>query len=116
MIPAERARLLSAATAPESPFLRMLLAIDHEELCIQRAADPPSGVRSGGLVITQSKAAAKAAYHFIIQTLRRPRSSSTLTLLRHEDIRRFRQNDVEWLVSVDMLTEGVDVPRLRTLV
>lgn len=93
----------------------MLLAIGHEELCIQRAADPPGGIRSGGLVIAQRKLAAQV--DFITKTLR---ASAVLVHSdfdeAHEDIHRFRENDTEWLVAVDMVTEGVDIPRLRTLV
>ena len=34
----------------------------------------------------------------------------------HALIDVFKDNDKDWIVAVDMISEGVDIPRLRTLV
>jgi superfamily II DNA or RNA helicase len=117
---------------PERWYDRLLAAvtIDHEydpekaknQLIIDllRAANNKlmdlrqSNPRAGGLLITGSKDAARK----LKALLRQVTGHDAILVL--EDIEKtselidaFRDGDSPWIISVNMVTEGVDIPRLR---
>jgi hypothetical protein len=113
---AERARLLSAATAAGMQFSRALLAEAHAELSTHRATDPAGALKSGGLVIAQNIQAAEAAHDYLKNVL----GASTVLITSDSvsaqaDLRAFVTSGDEWLVSVAMVSDGVDIPRLKVL-
>jgi superfamily II DNA or RNA helicase len=111
-----RGALLTQATKGSSNFLRDVIAAAHGELINQRRADPKDGPRAGGLVIAQNKEAAQAVFDYITKILK---SSAVLVhsglAAADQDIESYKESETEWLVSVAMVSEGVDIPRLRVL-
>ena len=71
---------------------------------------------AAGLVIAQDIPAAKALHQFLTQTLK------TVAVLvvssepgAHVALEAFKASGAEWLVSVAMVSEGVNIPRLKVL-
>lgn len=103
---------LRTAYDPLSGYSNDVIRRAHAHLVEQRKTDP----NAGGLVIAHSIEAAEAAAKFIRREL------CVGAVLVHsketaaaKDIARFRDSKDVWLVSVAMVSEGVDIPRLRTL-
>jgi len=73
---------------------------------------------AGGLVIAPSIAMAK----FLVELIDRVEGPETAMLVHSQmpnpdlKIKAFRNTEKRWLVSVAMVAEGVDIPRLRVLV
>ncbi|NOH97823.1 DEAD/DEAH box helicase family protein [Vibrio sp. 99-70-13A1] len=69
---------------------------------------------AGGLVV-----AASVQHAQVIKNILSQKYSQTVSIVtyRHEDplseIKRFRQGDTQWIVSVGMISEGTDIPRLQ---
>ncbi|EAR56579.1 FOG: GGDEF domain protein [Photobacterium sp. SKA34] len=69
---------------------------------------------AGGLVVASSVQHAQT-----IQKILSEKYSQSVSIVtyRHEDplaeIERYRQNDAQWIVSVGMISEGTDIPRLQ---
>ena len=105
-------RLLTAATAAGTGFSRESLAGAHSELMNCRAMDGTAA----GLIIAQDIKAATTAHEYLTQTLK---ADAVLVVSSepdaHATLEAFKTNDVEWLVSVAMVNEGVDIPRLKVL-
>jgi superfamily II DNA or RNA helicase len=72
---------------------------------------------AGGLVIAPSiKVANYMARLLEILTKEKPMIVHTETANTEDKIKMFRKSKKNWLVSVAMISEGVDIPRLRVLV
>lgn len=69
---------------------------------------------AGGLVVAASVNHAKQIQSFLINQFGQ---SASIVTYRHEnpleEIESFRQSDTQWIVSVGMISEGTDIPRLQ---
>ena len=101
---------LRAALSLEGEWLPHVLEQAHERLVHIRASHP----QAGGLVIAMDQEHATG-----IARLLRTRFGTTADVVISDDpgaskkITAFAENDAPWLVSVRMVSEGVDIPRLR---
>lgn len=108
----ESRRRLRAALDPTQPYLRSILEAADNDLTEHRIHNPDAG----GLVICETQAHAR-----VIDRLLGRISGETPTLAisdepgAHTQIRRFAQGEARWLVSVRMVAEGVDIPRLSVI-
>jgi superfamily II DNA or RNA helicase len=108
----ENARLLTTATKAGSEFSHELLAGAHSELMNCLATD----WSVAGLVIAQDILAAKSIYKYLTQTLKVSASLVVSTSPgSHDRLEEFKTNGIQWLVSVGMVSEGVNIPRLKVL-
>ena len=89
-----------------------ILADAHKKLCALRQEGDAD---AGGLVIADSQRDAKEAAAYLARTL-----DASATVVTCDDpeatnkIRRFaRSKHEEWIVAVRMVSEGIDIPRLR---
>lgn len=101
---------LRTAFAPEGQFVRELLSEAHQHL-MQLRNDHP---RAGGIVFGRDVANVRA----LADVLRQVSGTEPLTVTNDDPdaagrIRRFKDGSNPWLVSVKMVSEGVDIPRLR---
>jgi superfamily II DNA or RNA helicase len=112
----DRARRLAATLAvPESDFIAQTFAQADEELT--RIRQMPRQDRAGGLIIAMNIIHANLIAD-LIADLGRPRPlviTSDKPGAAH-DLRAFTTSTDRWLVSVRMVSEGVDIPRLRVLI
>jgi superfamily II DNA or RNA helicase len=108
---AEAARRLRTALDPEGDWITHVLRDAHERLCGLRAGDHPE---AGGLVIAIDK---EHAEHLAARLARitgeRPEVVTSDAPDASARIARFAAGSQPWMVSVLMVSEGVDVPRLR---
>jgi superfamily II DNA or RNA helicase len=101
---------LRTALSLEGDWLLMVLDQAHRRL-IKMRMDHPS---AGGLVIASDQEHARG-----ILRLLRTRIGTTAEVVVSDDpdasdkIERFAAGDAPWLVAVKMVSEGVDIPRLR---
>jgi len=101
---------LRTALAVEGEWMPAVLAQAHAQLMHLRARDP----RAAGLVITMDQEHAKA-----IAGVLEERLGVTPTIATSDDpsasdkISRFADGIAPWIVAVRMVSEGVDIPRLR---
>jgi superfamily II DNA or RNA helicase len=108
---AEAARRLRTALDPEGEWVAHVLRDAHDQLVDLRAGDHPD---AGGLVIAIDKEhAEKLADRLARITGERPDVVTSDAADASARISRFRSGNAAWLVSVLMVSEGVDVPRLR---
>jgi superfamily II DNA or RNA helicase len=104
------AQRLRTALSLDGDWLPAVLAQAHERLTEMRATHPDAG----GLVIAIDQQHA----HGIAELLRR-RVGTAAEVVTSDDptasrrIAAFGSNDSPWLVAVRMVSEGVDIPRLR---
>ena len=104
------ARRLRAALDPTKPYLRKLLEDACEDLHAMRA-DGCSD--AGGLAICDSQAHARQVAGLIAEiTGRHPVLAISDNPLAHRAIHAFAHGQQPWLVAVQMVAEGVDIPRL----
>ncbi len=101
---------LRTALAPEGDFVQQLLLEAHQHLMALRTEHP----QAGGIVFGRDVANVK----LLADTLARLSGKRPITVTNDDKdagdrIRRFRESDSPWLVSVKMVSEGVDIPRLR---
>ncbi len=105
---AARDRLRAAVLSDE--WLSTVLAAAHRTLGDARAADPTAG----GLVVASSQEHARRIAASLAALTGEP---AALAVSDDPEasaaIRRFRESTQCWLVAVNMVSEGVDVPRLR---
>lgn len=109
---------LRTAVDPEQDWVRAVLTESTDLLRELRSTDPQAG---GNYQATTISAAQKVAVQ-----LRTLVGSENVVLATSKDaegtdaataaIDRFRHGSAMWLVSCDMVTEGIDIPRLRVLV
>ena len=107
----EAARRLRTALDPEGDWITHVLRDADEELRAIRAGDHPD---AGGLVVAIDKEhAEKLADRLARITGERPDIVHSDAADASARIARFSAGSAPWLVSVLMVSEGVDVPRLR---
>ena len=107
----ESARRLRTALDPAGDWIRDVLRDADARVQECRAQGHPS---AGGLVIAADKAhAADIAARLSILTGERPAVVTSDDPGASAAIERFAASDSRWLVSVLMVSEGVDIPRLR---
>jgi superfamily II DNA or RNA helicase len=108
---AEAARRLRTALDPEGDWVGHVLADAHRELVDLRAGDHPD---AGGLVIAADKEHAERLAGRLARIAgERPDIVTSDAPDASARIQRFAAGTGTWLVSVLMVSEGVDVPRLR---
>jgi superfamily II DNA or RNA helicase len=108
---AEAARRLRTALDPEGDWIGHVLRDAHEQLVDLRAGAHPD---AGGLVIAADKEhAEKLATRLARITGERPDVVTSDAADASQRIARFSTGSAAWLVSVLMVSEGVDIPRLR---
>src|SRR4051812_9322995 len=107
----EAARRLRTALDPDGDWVTHVLRDAHEQLRELRAGDHPE---AGGLVVAIDKEhAEKLAERLARITGERPDIVHSDAPDASARIARFSAGAAPWLVSVLMVSEGVDVPRLR---
>jgi len=107
----EAARRLRTALDPEGDWITHVLKDAHEQLMEIRAGEHP---HAGALVIAIDKEHAdKLADRLARITGERPDVVHSDAVDASARIARFSSGSAPWLVSVLMVSEGVDVPRLR---
>jgi superfamily II DNA or RNA helicase len=108
---AEAARRLRTALDPEGDWIGHVLRDAHDQLVTLRAGDHPD---AGGLVIAADKEHAdKLATRLARIAGERPDVVTSDAADASQRIARFGTGTAAWLVSVLMVSEGVDIPRLR---
>jgi hypothetical protein len=101
-------RLRAAVWTPE--WLRTPLVQMHQRLLAVREQHPSAG----GLVIAQSQAHARAIARWMREWLGiTPPVAISDDPTASATIARFARSREPWLVAVNMVSEGVDIPRLR---
>lgn len=69
---------------------------------------------AGGLIVASSIKHAKQLYQMLIADFQQTACIVTSKLKRPSDtIKTFRESDTQWIVSVGMISEGTDIPRLQ---
>ncbi|MEA2311679.1 MAG: hypothetical protein QOE28_1647 [Solirubrobacteraceae bacterium] len=108
---AESARRLRTALDPDGDWVSHVLRDAHRSLVDLRAGDHPD---AGGLVIAIDKEhAEKLAARLAAIAGEKPEIVTSDAADASARIARFAAGSGSWLVSVLMVSEGVDVPRLR---
>jgi superfamily II DNA or RNA helicase len=107
----EAARRLRTALDPDGDWITHVLRDAHATLSGLRAGDHPD---AGALVVASDKEHAdKLADRLARITGERPEIVTSDAADASARIARFASGSAPWLVSVLMVSEGVDVPRLR---
>ena len=101
---------LRTAYSPEGEFVRELLKEAHQHLMVVRGEHPGAG----GIVFGRDVENVRA----LAEVLASVSGTKPVTVTNDDKdagdkIRRFKEGTVPWLVSVKMVSEGVDIPRLR---
>ncbi len=90
--------------------IKHLLSLSVHRLNILRKDSP----NSGGLVVASSYEHALQIQSILLDHFNK---ESTLVSCRHDDspelINRFRKDNSEWIISIAMISEGTDIPRLQ---
>ncbi|MEZ9556342.1 DEAD/DEAH box helicase [Vibrio splendidus] len=90
--------------------MEYLLGLGCKKLAEIRSQLPTAG----GLVVASSVQHAQAIKKILSQKYAQ---SVSIVTYRHEEplaeIERYRQSDAQWIVSVGMISEGTDIPRLQ---
>ncbi|MEG3695348.1 DEAD/DEAH box helicase family protein [Vibrio coralliirubri] len=90
--------------------MEYLLGLGCKKLTEIRTQSPGAG----GLVVASSVQHAKSIQKILVQKYDQ---TVSIVTYRHEEplteIERYRQSDVQWIVSVGMISEGTDIPRLQ---
>jgi superfamily II DNA or RNA helicase len=101
---------LRTALSPENDWLPAVLEQAHAQLCTLRERDPSAG----GMVIAIDQDHARAIADLLHARLGvRPIVATSDEPDASERIARFAAGDAHWIVAVRMVSEGVDIPRLR---
>ena len=110
----KRARRLAAALSTDGEQPRNLLIEANRKLVEIRSGSSPADRRAAGLVVAIDKAHARDIAVVLEEV------SGAAPLVVHSEIDKvqwlinnFRDGDAPWIVGVQMLSEGVDIPRLR---
>jgi superfamily II DNA or RNA helicase len=107
----EARRRLRTALDPEGEWIRTVLRDANQRLTEIRANGHP---RAGGLVLCSDAGHARR----VAETLRRVTSEAATIALSEDDdasdrIKAYADGNTRWIVAVRMVSEGVDIPRLR---
>ncbi|MGF1831557.1 DEAD/DEAH box helicase family protein [Photobacterium angustum] len=82
--------------------------------CKKLAEIRTQSLNAGGLVVASSVQHAQTIQKILSQTYAQ---TVSIVTYRHEEplaeIERYRQSDAQWIVSVGMISEGTDIPRLQ---
>jgi superfamily II DNA or RNA helicase len=101
---------LRTALAVEGEWMPAVLAQAHAQLMHLRARDP----QAAGLVITMDQEHAKAIAGVLQARLGvMPTIATSDDPTASDKISRFANGIAPWIVAVRMVSEGVDIPRLR---
>jgi superfamily II DNA or RNA helicase len=107
----EAARRLRTALSPDGDWVGHVLRDAHDTLCSLRAGTHPE---AGGLVVAIDKEHAERLADRLARVVgERPDIVTSDAPDASARIARFAAGSAPWLVSVLMVSEGVDVPRLR---
>jgi superfamily II DNA or RNA helicase len=108
-----RARRLRASLDPHQPYLRAVIEAAHRDLTQLRA----TAKDAAGLIVCDSQHHALSVDRLVSEV------AGSLPILAMSDLPRahraiadFADEDEPWLVSVRMVSEGVDIPRLGVIV
>lgn len=110
-----RARQLrNALLSPDGNHPKTILEAAHRKLLEIRACGGEVDSRAAGLVVAKDVASAEA----FVRDLRAITQQEPLLVHSkiddaHSAIDAFRDDDRMWIIGIDMLSEGVDIPRLR---
>jgi superfamily II DNA or RNA helicase len=108
---AEAARRLRTALDPDGDWVDHVLRDAHSELVSLRAGDHPE---AGGLVVAIDKEHAERLAARLARVTGEPPAIVTSDAAdASQRIQKFAAGSGSWMVSVLMVSEGVDVPRLR---
>jgi superfamily II DNA or RNA helicase len=108
---AEAARRLRTALDPDTDWIEHVLRDAHHELSALRAGTHPD---AGGLVIAIDKEHAERLADRLARVAgERPAIVTSDAADASQRIQSFATGSGTWLVSVLMVSEGVDIPRLR---
>lgn len=113
----DRARRLATVLAvPESDFIARTFQQADEEL--SRIRQMPNQERAGGLILTEDVKHADAVADVIagLPGKQRPLVVASEKPGAAHDLRGFVDSNDRWIVSIRMISEGVDIPRLRVLI
>lgn len=109
----ERQRL-RAALSTDGDHPRSLLAAAHERLLELREGDDEADRRAAGLVVAVDvQHANEIAEELAAVSGQRPTVVHNEIDNAQRQIDDFRDSDAMWIVGINMLSEGVDIPRLR---
>ncbi|WP_133013114.1 DEAD/DEAH box helicase [Marinomonas flavescens] len=90
--------------------IKHLLSLSVHRLNILRKSSP----NAGGLIVASSYEHALQIQSILLDHFNK---ESTLVSCRHDDspelINRFRKDNSEWIISIAMISEGTDIPRLQ---
>lgn len=90
--------------------MEYLLGLGCKKLAEIRSQLPSAG----GLVVAASVQHAQAIQKILFQKYAQ---TASIVTYRHEEplveIERYRQSNVQWIVSIGMISEGTDIPRLQ---
>ncbi|PMO36227.1 diguanylate cyclase [Vibrio sp. 10N.222.52.B12] len=90
--------------------MEYLLGLGCNKLAEIRSQSP----NAGGLVVASSVQHAQTIKNILVEKYTQ---TVSIVTYRHEDplaeIERYRQSDAQWIVSVGMISEGTDIPRLQ---
>ena len=102
-------RRLAAALQNNSAFWHPVIDAAVEQLAILRRNDP----KAGGIIFARDQSHARAIAGYLAETT----GNNPTIIISDEDrdIDGFAQSEAEWVVSVRMINEGVDIERLRVV-
>lgn len=101
---------MRTALEPTGDYVRSLLREAHNHLMELRAAHP----EAGGIVFAKDVKSCKELANVLEQISgTRPMTVTVDDPDAGQRIRDFRRGSAPWVVSVKMVSEGVDIPRLR---
>lgn len=107
----DAARRLITALSPRGNWLKEVLAEAHKTLLMVRQNGHPA---AGGLVIAIDKAHAERVSELLFSITREmPILVTSSDPDASDKINRFKSGADTWIVAVRMVSEGVDIPRLR---
>ncbi len=110
LLPADAARRLRVALSPDSGWVQQMLTDAHQMLQETRQDHP----HAGGLLVAADQEHARE----LAQTLHDLTGTRPVVVLSDDSraslqIKEFAHNTRPWLVACNMVSEGVDIPRLR---
>lgn len=115
MSESDRARALRTVLSPfKSDYIRQTFVKADEELTSIRQGGQD---RAGGMIITETTKHADAIADLIADKIHKPRPTVITSAepgAAHA-LKSFTNSTDRWIVSVRMVSEGVDIPRLRVL-
>jgi superfamily II DNA or RNA helicase len=108
--PATSARRLRAALEPEAGWINPLLKDAHDMLLRTRKEHP----RAGGLVVCADQDHARQMARLVSTTCgEKPTVVLSDDKTASKKIKQYADSTSMWLVACNMVSEGVDIPRLR---